>query len=223
MKLIMFDMDGTLVDTQGYILQTMRSTFLAENLPPPEPDEARRLIGLSLPILLGHLSGLEEGEDLARLEARYRATYRENLVGNEGDEPLYEGARDAILALSENDEVLLGIATGKALNGVNRVLTLHGMTDLFDTRQTPDHNPSKPHPAMLFRAMDEMGVEADQTVMIGDTTFDMEMAVAAGTRAIGVSWGYHETRDLIEAGAEIIVDRYDDLIDAIDEITDEYA
>jgi len=220
MKLVMFDMDGTIVDTQAFILNTMREAFTAEDLPPPEADEARRLIGLSLPVLISHLSGLD-GEDVTRLEARYRAVYREKLAKEGSDEQLYPGAHDVISALSEDDDALLGIATGKGLQGVNRVLGVHGLNGYFDTRQTPDHNPSKPHPAMLYRAMDETGTDPDRTVMIGDTTFDMEMAVAASTRAIGVSWGYHETRDLIEAGAEIIVDRYVDLISAIDELTDE--
>ena len=109
----------------------------------------------------------------------------------------------------------LGIATGKGLSGAVRILGKHGISGHFVTLQTPDHNPSKPHPGMLLRAMAETGATAAETVMIGDTTFDIELAVAAGVAAIGVTWGYHEADTLLKAGAATLIDSYDELDEAI--------
>jgi phosphoglycolate phosphatase len=148
----------------------------------------------------------------------YKASYSANLAVASGREPLYPGTREALDILHARPEAILGVATGKGLSGVNRLLDLHGLTGHFATLQTPDHNPSKPHPGMLLRAMAQTGALASETVMIGDTTFDMETAVAAGVAGIGVSWGYHPHEHLTEAGAVRIVHDYADLPAAIDEV-----
>jgi len=109
----------------------------------------------------------------------------------------------------------MGIATGKGLNGVHRILQLHGLAGHFTTLQTPDHNPSKPHPGMLESAMRNTGAAPAETIMIGDTTFDIEMGVAADCRTIGVTWGYHAPHELIAAGASVLIDTYDQLDGAI--------
>src|SRR5690606_8594651 len=113
-------------------------------------------------------------------------------------------------------DTLLGIATGKGLNGVHRLTAMHNIGDHFVSLQTPEHNPSKPHPGRMLRAMAETGAEARDTVIIGDTTFDIEMGKAAGTRAIGVTWGYHQPEELIAAGADVLVESYHELPAAID-------
>ena len=218
MKLIMFDMDGTLIDTQALIAEHMATTFVEAGLEVPSPAAVRRIIGLSLPMAMLSLLGSDDQDLADRLSERYRAHYRGSLVSAEGREGLFPGARDALDALSARSDVLLGIATGKGLNGVHRLTEMHGIAQHFVTLQTPDHNPSKPHPGMLLRAMAETGVERHQTVIIGDTTFDMEMGRAAGTRTIGVTWGYHDAVELAGAGADMLVEGYADLPAAIDSI-----
>ncbi|MGI9504613.1 MAG: HAD-IA family hydrolase, partial [Geminicoccaceae bacterium] len=106
--------------------------------------------------------------------------------------------------------------TGKSLRGLQMVLEHHGIRDRFVTLQTADFHPSKPHPSMVETALKETGASAETTLLVGDTSFDMEMAVAAGVRPIGVSWGYHPKEQLEAAGAEIILDRFEQVLDLAD-------
>lgn len=217
MRLVVFDMDGTLIDSEAYITQSMAEAFATEGLPPPSIEDGRQVSGLSLYESMGQLSGLE-GERLKVLMERFRDIYHATSTDRKHTEPLYDGAQAIIEALGQRQDTLLGIATGKGMRGVLRMIEMHDFGDLFVTRQTPDHNPSKPHPGMLHRAMSETGVSPSETVMIGDTSFDMEMATAAGTKAIGVTWGYHAPNELREAGAHAIIDSYDELLDTIDNL-----
>lgn len=215
MNLIMFDMDGTLIDTGALIAEHMAATFAKAGLPVPDEAASHRVIGLSLPIAMARLSGSDDEALIGALVESYREHYRASLLSDPHREPLYPGAREALDRLKANDGNFLGIATGKGLNGVNRILGLHGLAGHFITLQTPDHNPSKPHPGMLLRAMDETGSEAERTVMIGDTSFDMQLGKAAGAHTIGVTWGYHDRVELKSSGADILIDRYEQLDDAI--------
>ena len=208
MKLIMFDMDGTLIDTEALIVEHMTMTFEAAGLTPPTTAQSRRVIGLSLPVAIATLLGTEVTPLAEKLADDYRSRYRASLVQAEGREGLFPGAREALDFLATWPDTLLGIATGKGLNGVHRLTQLHGIAGHFVTLQTPDHNPSKPHPGMMLRAMAETGAEPRDTVIIGDTTFDIEMGKAAGTKAIGVTWGHHEPNELLAAGADMLVDAY---------------
>ncbi|WP_421759834.1 HAD-IA family hydrolase [Devosia sp.] len=215
MRLVMFDMDGTLIDTQALIAEHMASAFNSLGLVPPTPAESRTIIGLSLPIAIGQLARTDDVDLIEGLVGQYRSLYAASLTENFDREPLYPGAREALERLGMMPDTQLGVATGKGLNGVVRILGKHGIADHFVTLQTPDHNPSKPHPGMLLRAMAETGATPSETVMIGDTTFDMELAVAAGVAAIGVTWGYHEAETLRQAGARILINNYDELDDAV--------
>lgn len=216
MKLVMFDMDGTLIDTEALIAEHMATTFAAAGLTPPTQTQSRRVIGLSLPAAMARLLGPNDTALANKLAEDYRAHYRASLISAEGREGLFPGAREALDVLKARADILLGIATGKGLSGVHRLTDLHGIAGHFVTLQTPDHNPSKPHPGMMLRAMAETGAEPQDTVIIGDTTFDMEMGKSAGTKAIGVTWGYHHPDELRAAGADILVKDYADLPAAID-------
>ncbi|UYO00467.1 MAG: HAD-IA family hydrolase [Devosia sp.] len=218
MKLIMFDMDGTLIDTASLIAEHMATTFSEAGLSAPSPERVRRIIGLSLPQAMLRLLGTDDVALAEKLATAYRAHYRASLVAAEGREGLFPGAREAIVELAARDDIVLGIATGKGLAGVHRLTQLHDIAQFFSTLQTPDHNPSKPHPAMMERAMAETGARRERTVIIGDTTFDMEMGKAAGTKTIGVTWGYHHANELTGAGADILVSAYADLPAAIDTV-----
>ncbi|OAM73486.1 HAD family hydrolase [Devosia elaeis] len=218
MKLVMFDMDGTLIDTASLISEHMATTFAGAGLEVPTPAQSRRVIGLSLPQAMLQLLGTDDIALADKLAEDYRAHYRAALVSSEGREGLFPGARQALDVLHDREDMLLGIATGKGLHGVHRLTQLHGIAEHFSTLQTPDHNPSKPHPGMMLRAMAETGADKDRTVIIGDTTFDMEMGKAAGTKTIGVTWGYHHPDELRGAGADVLVDRYADLPAVIDRL-----
>jgi phosphoglycolate phosphatase len=220
MILVMFDMDGTLIDTQALITEHMAATFHGAGLEAPTPEQSRRVIGLSLPLAMARLAQTDDAVLVDQLVDSYKSHYRASLLTDAGREGLYPGARDALDRLQAREEVVLGIATGKGLSGVHRILELHGITGHFSTLQTPDHNPSKPHPGMLESAMRETGAVPERTVMIGDTVFDIEMGVAAKCRTIGVTWGYHEPRELIAAGAETMIDRYDQLDGAIERLVE---
>jgi phosphoglycolate phosphatase len=217
-RLIMFDMDGTLIDTHALIHEHMGTAFVGAGLNAPTHEESRRIIGLSLPIAVGRLAGSEDPVLIETLVESYKRNYRAALTGAVEHEPLFPGAQDALDRLRAEPDTVLGVATGKELVPLNRILALHGLTDYFTTLQTPDHSPSKPHPGMLLRAMKEAGAKPQETVMIGDTTFDMELGKAAGVATVGVAWGYHDPAELVEAGAHAMIGAYEELDEAIERV-----
>lgn len=216
MRLIVFDLDGTLVNSGAHIGTTMAATFKEAGLPVPTSEQTAEIIGLSLEIAIGRLSGLK-GAEIDRVAAIYRRTYHQS-IASQGTEPLYEGVHEVLDRLSAQPDTLLAIATGKGLRGVHRILDLHGLVGRFISLQTPDGNPSKPDPGMLHSAMREAGVTASRTIMVGDTSYDMEMAHAAGTFALGVTWGYHTPRQLRASGAHAIVTRVGNLDAAVNSL-----
>lgn len=202
-RLAVFDCDGTLVDGQADICDTMEAAFAALEIDPPARNDVRRIVGLSLPVAIRELSpGLRE-EQIAGITAAYKNAYFERRQKGLLHEPLYDGIADLLRDL-HGAGWSLAVATGKSDRGLNAVLAAHNLSDLFVSLQTADRHPSKPHPAMLEAALFEAGARAEHTVMIGDTSFDMQMARAAGVRAIGVAWGYHDTDELHATGADFV-------------------
>lgn len=200
-RLAVFDCDGTLVDSQANICRAMEECFSTAKLVPPSRDDIRRIVGLSLvpAIALLHPQG-EAAEHEEMAEGYKRAFFAMRSNGALDPEPLFDGVRDAIDTL-EAKGWLLGVATGKSDRGLRLLLEHHSLFDRFVTLQTADRHPSKPHPSMLELAMAEGGAAPATTVMIGDTSFDMEMARTAGVHAVGVAWGYHTSHELEAAGA----------------------
>ena len=212
-RLIVFDCDGTLVDSQQLIVEAARQTLLAHGLEPLEASAVRAVIGLSLELALAQLVPDADERMLISLVATYRASWR--LLRTQGVlEPLFPRAREVLDILDRNGH-LLGVATGKSRAGLLQVLDHHGLTARFVSFQTADRHPSKPHPSMLQEAMRETGSEPSETLMVGDTSFDMEMARAAGARPIGVAWGNHPLELLEAAGAEVILQNFDELLDCV--------
>ena len=201
LRLVIFDVDGTLVDSQADILGAMALAFEAEGLVPPTCAQTLGVVGLSLDVLMPILAADAEATTLARLVQGYKDAYMTLRAQSNNTEssPLYAGAREVLDALHAMPEVLLGVATGKSRRGLDKLLEGHGLEGMFVTQQVADFHPSKPHPAMLHQALSDTGLEAADAVMVGDTSFDMDMAQAAGIAGIGVSWGYHGAERLTAA------------------------
>ncbi len=215
LRLAIFDVDGTLVDSQATIVACMQEAFLAEKLPPPTPEAVRRIVGLTLPLATAALLPEPDPELAQRLAEHYKRAFFARRARPDFDEPLFPGAREVLDALLSRGW-LLGVATGKAMRGLKAVLERHGLERHFVTLQTADRHPSKPHPAMVEAALAEVGAAREASVMIGDTSFDVLMAKAAGVTAIGVSWGNHPPEELYAAGATRVLARFEELLDHLD-------
>lgn len=200
-RLAIFDCDGTLVDSQHNICAAMNACFDGAGLPPPPRHATLSVVGLSLPQAMAQLLPDADGAFHLKLADEYKLAFQ-GMRGRGGlvDEPLYEGIAEALTVL-EDDGWLLGVATGKSDRGLNLLLAHHGLAGRFVTLQTADRHPSKPHPAMIEAAIAEAGAAPETTVMIGDTSYDMAMAVAAGAHPLGVAWGYHPPELLHQSGA----------------------
>ncbi len=209
-KLAIFDCDGTLVDSQANICLAMEHAFDEAGMLPPSRHATRRIVGLSLVEAMRVLLPGAEAQVHADMAERYKASYL--VLRNNGleHEPLYDGIA-ALLSSMDESGWLLGVATGKSDRGLERCLDHHGIRGLFVTLQTADRHPSKPHPAMVYQALADAGADAANAVVIGDTVYDIHMGKAAGTRTIGVNWGYHPVDELRGAGADDIAESMDEL------------
>lgn len=201
--LVVFDCDGTLVDSQHSICAAMVRAFEGVKHTPPDRLAILSVVGLSLPIAMARLLPDAEADFHDHLAERYKLAFQAMRREQGVVEPLYPGIADLVEELDAAGW-LLGVATGKSDRGLQLCLSHHGIADRFVTLQTADRHPSKPHPSMLLTAMAEAGATPQSTVMIGDTSFDIDMGLAAGVRCIGVAWGYHLREDLLAAGAHAV-------------------
>lgn len=214
LRLVIFDVDGTLVDSQAHILAAMAATFQGVGLAIPAREQVLGIIGLSLPQAFAALVPGATGAQIATLVERYRQS--SHALTRERDETVfYPGALEAIAELDRAGFVI-SAATGKSRRGLERMLDKHDLRRVIIGGQTADDAPSKPHPQMVLNCLAATGVEAPHAVMVGDTSFDMQMGRAAGCHAVGVSWGYHPRPRLQEAGAHHIIDRFEDLIGVVE-------
>ena len=222
LRLVIFDLDGTIVDSQANIVRAVEAVATALGVDAPPPADIPLVIGLSLDKALHRLFPDIDSETHKEMDATYRKIFKELRESPDYNEPLFPGTHEALDALDDAG-FLLGIATGKAQRGVNYLLKRHGLEGRFVTSQTPDTAPGKPHPGMILNALNETGAEPENAVMVGDTSFDIEMARAADVRSIGVSWGNHPPDTLVSAGADQMIEHLDHLLHAVQTLTNSVA
>ncbi len=211
LKLALFDCDGTLADSEYAIVAAMKQAFALCGRVAPDPAAIRAIIGLSVPIGIARLVPDADAAAQQRLSDSYRDCYfKHRSLAGAAPEPLFAGMIEVLDALTTSGWQL-GVATGKSQRGLLRLLDAHGITDRFTTLQTADFHPSKPDPSMATAAMLQASVEPQYCVIIGDTSFDMAMARAAGAHAVGVLWGAHTAQQLRAAGAAAILDAPDQI------------
>jgi phosphoglycolate phosphatase len=216
LRLVIFDLDGTLIDSVALIVETVTNAFVAVNEPVPDERAIRSISGITALEAMGILAPHASPERVMTIMESYRTHYRSH--AGVVREPLFKGAIEALDRLQADPGTILAVATGKGYRGAVTLLERHDIIGRFHSIQTPDHNRGKPDPQMIETAMAKAGAGRKQSVMIGDTVHDMRMARAAGVAAIGVTWGYHERADLIAEGADVVIDSFDRLDGAIDEL-----
>lgn len=216
MRLVIFDLDGTLIDSVGLIVETVTNTFNAVGEAPPSEQAIRAISGITAREAMTILAPTLGPERIDEIMQVYHRTYHG--VAGLQREPLFAGALAALDLLQQRPDTILAVATGKGYRGAITLLETHAIIGRFHSIQTPDHNRGKPDPQMIMTAMDKAGIGPQATVMIGDTVHDMRMARAAGVKALGVAWGYHEIADLREAGAHLVIDSFDQLQGGVDQL-----
>ncbi|MCY0388566.1 HAD-IA family hydrolase [Robbsia sp. Bb-Pol-6] len=189
--LIAFDWDGTLSDSTAHIAESLQSACRDLRLPVPAADAARYVIGLGLRDALETVAPTLAPADYPRLVERYRYHF----LSGEPDLALFPGVREMLESL-RSAGYFLAVATGKNRVGLNRALAHSGVASLFDATRCADETFSKPHPAMLHELVRELGQENARTVMIGDTTHDLQMAINADVAGIAVTYGAHRPEPL---------------------------
>ncbi len=192
-ELLVFDWDGTLMDSAGAIIASIQASCRDLGLPVPERERASHVIGLGLKDALSYAVPELPPADYGKLAERYR----HHFLARDPDIELFPGMREMLAALKQKGHVL-AVATGKSRVGLERVLDATKLKQYFDSSRCADETHSKPHPAMLQELMQELQIEPGATLMIGDTAHDLQMALNAGVPALAVSYGAHP-RDSLTA------------------------
>lgn len=214
MKLCVWDVDGTLVDSRASIATAMDAAFEAVGLEAPGYDVTRSIVGMSLKPAIATLAPRADAGTLARLETEYVGAFRRRRESGLRD-PLYAGAGD-LLHRMKGEGWLMAVASGKSRAGLEAIFTTHGLERMFDAVHCADDGPGKPDPYMLSCAMRAVGADAVDTIMVGDTSHDMIMARAAGVYAQGVTWGFHTAEEMRAGGAHHVAEDFAALSGALD-------
>jgi phosphoglycolate phosphatase len=204
--LLVFDWDGTLMDSAAAIADSLQAACRDLGLPVPSVEQARYVIGLGLDDAMAHiLPGLDPNH-FPSVRERYRVHFLERDAGTS----LFPGAAETITGL-HGSGYLLAVATGKSRRGLDRALATTGLGPYFHATRCADEGHAKPHPGMLLGLMEQLGVAGDRTLMVGDTTHDMEMARAAGVPRLGVAYGAHAKESLLGYEPVACVDDFESL------------
>lgn len=212
MRLVVFDCDGTLVDSQQHIVSAAEAAFEAQGLAPPARENVLSAVGLPLDVAMRLYAPDADDALISALLEDYRAASHKLANQDDRGQVIFDGMREVIETLGRTSNTKMAVVTMKSRRGLNRVVDAHDIRGLFQSLKSADDGPGKPQPDLLIDAMQECGVLAEDTVMIGDTSFDVLMAKAAGVHAIGVAWGYQTVEELIESGADKIVETPADLL-----------
>lgn len=201
--LIVFDWDGTVMDSTAIIVNSIQSACRDVGLPIPDDDAARYVIGLGLDQALSHAVPTMTEAQRPEMVARYR----HHFLVQDGAIPLFDGARETIAELHEAG-YQLAVATGKTHAGLTRAMASSGMTHYFQATRTADRTFSKPNPAMLLELMEELDVSPERTLMIGDTTHDLQMAHNAKVDVVAVGHGAHSEEQLLALNPLTLVEDF---------------
>lgn len=200
-QLLVFDWDGTVIDSAGLIVSSIQRACADLNLPIPSARDSSYVIGLGMKDSMQHL--------LPKLAERdyppFMERYRHHFLGRDHEAPLFDGMQDLLEELEQAGH-WLSVATGKSRVGLERSLEQTGIAKRFHTTRCADESFSKPNPAMLLEVMQTLGVATENTLMIGDTSHDLLMAKNAGVAAVAVSYGAHETEELLALSPLVCVD-----------------
>ena len=218
-RLAIFDCDGTLVDSGGNIHAALADSFADFGIAVPTLEATRKIIGLSLVEAIAALTPDVDRQAHVEIAESYKLHFQRARAEGRVEEPLFPGIPELLDSL-ESDGWLLAVATGKSDRGLALCLYCHGYAKRFMSLQTADRHPSNPHPSMVHQAMTDAGASAETTVVIGDTAFDMGMAVAAGATGIGAGWGYHEPHEMIDAGAIAVAHQPLDVLKFLPDMTE---
>ncbi|NYT81843.1 HAD-IA family hydrolase [Alcaligenaceae bacterium] len=199
-KAVIFDWDGTVMDSTHSIVEAIQGACADVGLPIPPAEEASWVIGLSLESALYRCVPTLTAEQLPLFLERYRFHF----LSRDPHLKLFDGMLDLLGALQQRD-VTLGVATGKSRVGLDRVLGNMQLGGYFNATRCADESFSKPHPAMLLELMEELSLEPHAVLMVGDTSHDIQMATAAGVDSMAVTYGAHQKSILLKAEPTIMV------------------
>lgn len=206
MRLIVFDCDGTLVDSQQTIITATEAALGAHDFVAPPRRDILYAVGLPVDVALRRHAPDASDDQIVNMLDIYRETYQQLVQQDDRGQVMFDGMRDLIVELGGMDDTLMGIITMKSRRGLNRVVDAYDIRQYFQVLKSADDGPGKPAPDLMLHALAETGAAASETVMVGDTGFDIMMAKAAGTHAIGVGWGYQTIDELEDAGADAIAE-----------------
>ena len=206
-KLIVFDWDGTLMNSLSRIAACMQAAALDLDIEPASELQVHGIVGLALDLAIQRLHPFLSQEQVDSMRQRYSHHYIE---AESSPSPFYDGIPQMLDSLSARG-ALLSVATGKSRKGLSRVFGAHGVGALFHSSRCADETRSKPEPDMLLEILNMHSLAADEAVMVGDTEFDLEMASRAGVDSVGVTWGAHDINQLLRHNPKICVDSVDQL------------